>query len=64
MEKISTKDITFCAMFIALTTVGAYIHIPLPLDDYYSLLFIGRDTAGTGIWDHFDGLLCTSWSAV
>ena len=42
MKKISTKEITFCAIFIALTTVGAYIHIPLPLGDYYSLqlLFI------------------------
>lgn len=31
------KRLTQCALFVALITIGAYIHIPLPLNDYYTL---------------------------
>lgn len=31
------KQLTQCALFVALITIGAYIHIPLPLNDYYTL---------------------------
>ncbi|MEG1641551.1 MAG: biotin transporter BioY [Synergistaceae bacterium] len=30
-KKISTKEIVFCGLFSALITVGAYLHIPIPL---------------------------------
>lgn len=33
----SAYQLALCALFTALITVGAYIHIPLPLGDYYTL---------------------------
>lgn len=31
MKKITTKDVCFCAMFSALSAIGAFIRIPIPI---------------------------------
>lgn len=36
-NKFSIQDMALCGLFTALIIVGAYIHIPLPLGDYYTL---------------------------
>ncbi len=36
-NKLSVPDMALCALFTALITVGAYIHIPLLFGDYYTL---------------------------
>lgn len=37
VKHLHVKQLTQCALFVALIVVGAYIRIPLPLNDYYTL---------------------------
>lgn len=39
MQRISTKYMVLCAMFTALTAIGAFIQIPVPYMDYFTLQF-------------------------
>lgn len=39
MKKISTLELVLCALFAALTAVGAFIQIPVPGMDYFTLQF-------------------------
>lgn len=34
---LTTKKITYCAIFTALITIGAFIQIPVPFMDYFTL---------------------------
>lgn len=36
-NKMTVHDMAMCGVFTAFITVGAYIHIPLPFGDYYTL---------------------------
>lgn len=36
---LTTKKIAYCAIFTALITIGAFIQIPLPFMDYFTLQF-------------------------
>ena len=36
---LTTKKITYCAIFTALITIGAFIQIPVPFMDYFTLQF-------------------------
>ena len=38
-KKISTKNLVLCAMFTALTAIGAFIQVPVPYMDYFTLQF-------------------------
>lgn len=40
MQRIETKDLVLCALFTALIAVGAYIQIPVPGMDYFTLQFL------------------------
>lgn len=40
MKKITTKEMILCAMFTALTAIGAFIQIPVPGMDYFTLQFL------------------------
>ncbi|MGN1317520.1 MAG: biotin transporter BioY, partial [Lachnospirales bacterium] len=37
MRKIKTKDLVRCALFTALISIGAFIQIPVPMMDYFTL---------------------------
>lgn len=39
MKRLSTLELVLCAMFAALTAVGAFIQIPVPGMDYFTLQF-------------------------
>lgn len=38
-QRLSTKQLVLCGMFTALTAVGAFIQIPVPYMDYFTLQF-------------------------
>lgn len=38
-QKLSTKTLAFCGLFTALTAIGAFIQIPVPYMDYFTLQF-------------------------
>ncbi|MEE0777200.1 MAG: biotin transporter BioY [Bacillota bacterium] len=38
--KMKTREVVLCALFIALTALGARINFPLPMGNYYSLQFL------------------------
>lgn len=38
-KKISTKNLVLCGMFTALTAIGAFIQVPVPYMDYFTLQF-------------------------
>lgn len=40
MKKITTKEMILCALFTALTAIGAFIQIPVPGMDYFTLQFL------------------------
>lgn len=40
MKKIRTKDMIMCALFTALTAIGAFIQVPVPGMDYFTLQFL------------------------
>lgn len=39
LKKISTKSLVLCGMFTALVAVGAFIQVPVPYMDYFTLQF-------------------------
>ena len=45
-KKISTKNLVLCAMFTALTAIGAFIQVPVPYMDYFTLQFFFGLLAG------------------
>ena len=40
MKNINTKDLVMCSLFTALVAVGAFIKIPVPYMDYFTLQFL------------------------
>ena len=46
MNKLKTKEIVFCALFVALIAVGAFIQVPVPGMDYFTLQFFFVVMAG------------------
>lgn len=38
-KKISTKSLVLCGMFTALVAIGAFIQVPVPYMDYFTLQF-------------------------
>ncbi len=38
-KKISTRNLVLCGMFTALTAIGAFIQVPVPYMDYFTLQF-------------------------
>lgn len=45
-RKITTRQLTLCALFTALTAIGAFIQIPVPYMDYFTLQFLFVTLAG------------------
>lgn len=45
-RKITTRQMVLCALFTALTAVGAFIQIPVPFMDYFTLQFLFVTLAG------------------
>ncbi len=45
-RKITTSQMVLCALFTALTAVGAFIQIPVPFMDYFTLQFLFVTLAG------------------
>lgn len=39
-QKFTTKQLVLCALFTALTAIGAFIQIPVPFLDYFTLQFL------------------------
>ncbi|MEA4988261.1 MAG: biotin transporter BioY, partial [Anaerovorax sp.] len=39
-NKIKTKKLVLCSLFSALIAVGAFIQIPVPFMDYFTLQFL------------------------
>lgn len=39
VKKLSTKNLVLCGMFTALVAIGAFIQIPVPYMDYFTLQF-------------------------
>ncbi|MBE6034870.1 MAG: biotin transporter BioY [Clostridiales bacterium] len=39
-RKINTRQLVLCSLFTALTAAGAFIQIPVPLLDYFTLQFL------------------------
>lgn len=40
MKKFTTQELVLCAMFTALTAIGAFIQVPVPGMDYFTLQFL------------------------
>ncbi|MGN0385109.1 MAG: biotin transporter BioY [Lachnospiraceae bacterium] len=40
MKKVTTREMILCALFTALTAIGAFIQIPVPGMDYFTLQFL------------------------
>ncbi|MDD3238507.1 MAG: biotin transporter BioY [Lachnospira sp.] len=40
MKRFETRDLILCGLFTALTAVGAYIQVPVPGMDYFTLQFL------------------------
>lgn len=38
--KMKTKELVFCGLFVALTAIGAFIQVPVPGMDYFTLQFL------------------------
>ena len=64
-KRLSTKSMVLCAMFTALVAVGAFIQIPVPYMDYFTLQFFfvllaglilggnkGAISVGCYVWIH------------
>lgn len=45
-RKITTMQLALCALFTALTAIGAFIQIPVPYMDYFTLQFLFVTLAG------------------
>ncbi|SMB87139.1 biotin transport system substrate-specific component [Desulfonispora thiosulfatigenes DSM 11270] len=45
-RKLTIKELVLCSLFAALIAVGAFIRIPVPLMDYFSLQFLFVILAG------------------
>lgn len=45
-SKLSTKELVMAALFTALTAIGAFIQIPVPFMDYFTLQFLFVVLAG------------------
>lgn len=45
-KKFSTKQLVLCGLFTALTAIGAFIQIPVPGMDYFTLQFLFALMAG------------------
>lgn len=43
---IQARQLAFCALFTALTAVGAFIQVPIPYTDYFTLQFLFVILAG------------------
>ena len=54
--KITTKGIVFCALFAALTGIGAFIQVPVPGMDYFTLQFFFVLMAGLMLGSKLGGL--------
>ncbi|MFV0515878.1 MAG: biotin transporter BioY [Aminipila sp.] len=39
-SKITTKQLVLCGLFTALTAIGAFIQVPVPFMDYFTLQFL------------------------
>lgn len=46
MKKLNTKEIVLCGLFVALIAVGAFIQVPVPGMDYFTLQFFFVIMAG------------------
>lgn len=56
MNKMKTKEIVFCALFVALTAVGAFIQVPVPGMDYFTLQFFFVLMAGLLLGSKLGGI--------
>lgn len=54
--KIKTKELVFCALFVALTAVGAFIQVPVPGMDYFTLQFFFVLMAGLLLGSKLGGI--------
>lgn len=39
MKRLTTRELTLCSLFAALIAIGAFLQIPLPNFDYFTLQF-------------------------
>lgn len=53
---MKTKEIVFCGLFVALTAVGAFIQIPVPGMDYFTLQFFFVLMAGLLLGSKLGGM--------
>lgn len=55
-KMLTTSKITYCAVFTALITIGAFIQIPVPYMDYFTLQFFFVLLAGILLGSKLGGL--------
>lgn len=51
-KRLSTKNLVLCGMFTALTAIGAFIQVPVPYMDYFTLQFFFVLLAGLVLGGH------------
>ena len=56
MKKLKTKEIVFSGLFVALTAVGAFIQVPVPGMDYFTLQFFFVLMAGLLLGSKLGGI--------
>ena len=65
-KRLSTKSMVLCAMFTALVAVGAFIQIPVPYMDYFTLQFFFVLLAGLILGGNKGaisvGCYCIAWA--
>lgn len=60
-RKITTKQLVLCALFTALTAIGAFIQIPVPYMDYFTLQFLFVTLAGMLLGPQLGGIAISSY---
>lgn len=60
-RKISTKQLVLCALFTALIAVGAFIQIPVPFMDYFTLQFLFVTLSGMILGSRLGGIAVSAY---
>ena len=61
MKNLKTKELVFCGLFVALTAVGAFIQVPVPGMDYFTLQFLFVLMSGLLLGSKLGGIAVLSY---
>lgn len=61
MNKLNTKEMVICGLFVALIAVGAFIQVPVPGMDYFTLQFFFVLMAGLLLGSRLGGVAALAY---